>query len=110
MTPAAEDPSVPLAIRSLKPMTDGIAPITDAERRSRIEKARRLMRENNMGALVSEAGSSTHYFSGARPTPDAHLSLWLLPARRQPLWVTSAAAPQALRDHGVASGNIGIEE
>jgi Xaa-Pro dipeptidase len=91
-------------------MTDGIAPITDAERRSRIEKARRLMRESNLGALVSEGGSSTHYFTGARPAPGAPLSLWLLPARREPLWVAPAAAPQALRDHGAATGNIGIEE
>jgi Xaa-Pro dipeptidase len=109
MAPAAEE-TVPPSIRSLKPMTDGIVPITDAERRSRIEKARRLMRENNLGALVAEGGSSTHYFTGARRAPDAHLSLWLLPARREPLWVTPAAGPQALRDQGVATGNIGIEE
>ena len=91
-------------------MTDGIAPITDAERRSRIEKARRLMRENNMAALVAEGGSSTHYFTGTRSAPDTPQSLWLLPARREPLWVAPAAAPQALRDHGAATADIGIEE
>src|ERR1700738_2931293 len=110
MAPAAAEQSVPAPIRSLKPMTDGIVPITDAERRSRIEKARRLMRENNMGALLSEGGSSTYYFTGVRHTPDAPLSFWLLPARREPLWVTVATAPQILRDHGIATGNIGIEE
>lgn len=35
---------VPDIIRNLRPMTGGIQPIGDDERRARIEKARRLMR------------------------------------------------------------------
>jgi hypothetical protein len=42
---AAQQSSVPAPIRALKPMLDGVQPITDAERRARMEKARRLMRD-----------------------------------------------------------------
>ena len=43
--------SVPDAIKNLRPMTAGIQPISDDERRARIEKARRLMRQNKLGAI-----------------------------------------------------------
>jgi Xaa-Pro dipeptidase len=54
--------SVPPAIRALKPMTAGIKPITDEERLARIEKARRLMRENKIDAVFLESGTSMRYF------------------------------------------------
>jgi hypothetical protein len=41
--------NVPASIRALRPMTDGIVPIADAERAGRLEKAQRLMVENNVG-------------------------------------------------------------
>ena len=49
---------VPASIRALTPMTGGIAPITSAERAARLEKARRLMTENRIAAIVLEGGSS----------------------------------------------------
>src|SRR5262245_12996133 len=58
--------NVPAAVRALKPMTDGVAPITDAERAGRIEKARKLMAENRLDAIVLEGGSSMFYFTGVR--------------------------------------------
>src|SRR5439155_13887038 len=42
---------VPASTRALRPMTDGIVPITEAERLGRLDKARRLMAENNIGAI-----------------------------------------------------------
>jgi hypothetical protein len=42
----AQSPAVPEVIRQLRPMKDGIQPITDQERNARMEKARRLMRDN----------------------------------------------------------------
>ena len=36
---------------ALEPMTAGIVPITDDERKARLEKARRLMTENGIGAI-----------------------------------------------------------
>src|SRR5208283_5493843 len=54
--------SVPDAIENLRPMTAGVQPIADDERRARIEKARRLMREHKLGAIVMEGGTSLFYF------------------------------------------------
>src|SRR5438309_129378 len=62
----ASGQSVPEAIQKLKPMMAAIEAITDDERRARIEKARRLMRENKLGAIVLEGGSSLFYFTGTR--------------------------------------------
>src|SRR5580658_4646955 len=56
--------NVPDVIRNLKPMLDGIQPITDAERAARIEKAQRLMRENKIDAILCQGGSSLYYFTG----------------------------------------------
>jgi len=58
--------AVPASIRALKPMTAGIVPITSEERRGRIEKARRLMVENRIDAVILEGGSSLFYFTGVR--------------------------------------------
>lgn len=66
---------IPDAIKKLRPMTEGVPPITDEERRGRIEKARRLMRESKIDAIVLEAGSSAFYFTGAYRTPSEHLFL-----------------------------------
>ncbi|HEX3702352.1 MAG TPA: aminopeptidase P family N-terminal domain-containing protein, partial [Vicinamibacterales bacterium] len=50
----------------LRPMTDGIVPITLDERRGRVEKARRLMAENHLDAVCLEGGTSLFYFTGVR--------------------------------------------
>ena len=42
------------AIQALKPMTAGIVPITDDERRGRIAKAQRLMEEQKIDAIFME--------------------------------------------------------
>ena len=103
----AQPPSVPDAIRSLRPMTAGIQPITDAERRARIEKARRLMHENKIGAVVMEGGSSSFYFTGSRSD-----GLFVLPLRGEILSLARdySAIASALKDNGVAAGRVGIEE
>ena len=81
----AEQPSgpVPEVIRNLKSMTEGIQPITAEERRGRIEKARRLMRENKLTAIVAESGSTLFYYTGTRQIGGA----WILPASGDPVWV-----------------------
>ena len=45
--------------------TPGVQPITREERAAGIEKARRLMAENKLGAIFLEGGSSLYYFTGA---------------------------------------------
>lgn len=80
---------LPEPIRKLRPMLDGVQPITAEERSARIEKARRLMRENKIGAMVFEPGSSLFYFTGIR----GGTASWALPAKGEAGWFT--AAPDA---------------
>ena len=47
-------------------MTDNVVPITLDERKGRIEKAQRLMREQRVDAIYIEPGSSMFYFTGMR--------------------------------------------
>ena len=83
-------------------MTDGVRPITSEERQGRVEKARRLMHENRMGAVVMENGSSMFYYTGERR--DAVL---VLAARGEPAWAMHATeAARMLR----GTGRVGLEE
>jgi Xaa-Pro dipeptidase len=83
--------SVPESIRNLKPMTDGIRPITAEERSARIEKARRLMRENKLDAVLLEAGSSLYYFTGQRWPQSGRSPVWILPAKGEPVSIVPEA-------------------
>jgi Xaa-Pro dipeptidase len=129
--------SVPDAIKNLRPMTAGVQPITEDERRARMEKARRLMRQNKLGAIVMEGGSSLFYFTGTRWTAGDRLFAWVLPAAGEPAWIVpqadQARAHDAIRmgtdvrtwsdsdgpyktlaqlliDRATADASIGIEE
>jgi Xaa-Pro dipeptidase len=64
------------AERELSQMTtmrDGVQAITDAELQGRIEKARRLMREQRIQALYLDASTSLYYFTGLRLGPSERL-------------------------------------
>jgi Xaa-Pro dipeptidase len=133
--PAVAD--VPGAIGALKPMRDGIVPISDAERQSRIEKARRLMIDAGISALFLESGSSLFYYTGVRWGTSERMFAMVLPARGEAAWVTPKFEEQRarelikfsndirtweedqdpgevvagiLRDRGISTGRIGVEE
>jgi Xaa-Pro dipeptidase len=109
----AQQSSVPEPIRKLKPMLDGVQPITPEERQGRIEKARRLMRENKLDGVYFESGTSLYYFTGKRTAEG-----WLLPAKGEPVWIGEEGRPVgddvyrviagALKDRGVS--RLGVEE
>jgi Xaa-Pro dipeptidase len=83
---------VPDAIKNLRPMLDGVQPITDDERRARIDKAQRLMRENKIGAIVLEPGSSMFYFTGIRTSGVRdRLFAAVIPAKGEIAWVVPLA-------------------
>jgi Xaa-Pro dipeptidase len=64
---AAEAQSdLPPAIAALKPMTDGVIPISDDERRARIAKAQKLMAEQKLDAIFMEGTTSMFYFANMR--------------------------------------------
>jgi hypothetical protein len=101
--------SVPDAIKNLRPMTAGVQPITDDERRARIEKARRLMRENKLGAIVMEGGSSLFYFTGTRGLGGDHTFAWVLPAAGEPAWFMPQADARTCQRHPHAGRRAHME-
>src|SRR5437867_10580601 len=57
---------VPPSLAALTSMRDRAKPITNAERAARIEKARVLMAEHKLDAIVLAGGTSLLYFTGIR--------------------------------------------
>jgi Xaa-Pro dipeptidase len=63
---AAQESDKPAAIRALKPMRDGIVPISTDERKARIAKAQKLMAEQKIDAIFMEGTASSFYFADLR--------------------------------------------
>ena len=128
---------VPAPIRRLQKMTDGIKPITLDERRKRIEKAQRLMRDNRISAIYLESGSSMFYFTGMRWGLSERMFGLVIPARGELAWVCPKfeeerarelikmgtdirtweedespykRVAEIFRDRGLRTGRIGMEE
>jgi Xaa-Pro dipeptidase len=64
---------------ALKSMTGDIAPITRAEYLARIDKARKLMDQHGLGALLIEPGASLVYFTGVHWWRSERLTAAVLP-------------------------------
>jgi Xaa-Pro dipeptidase len=121
----------------LRPMTEGIVPISDDERLGRMDKARRLMVENGMDAIYLEPGSSLFYYTGVRWSNSERMFGMVLPARGEPAYVCPRfeaeragelirfgddirtweehESPYQLvadifRDRGISGGAVGMEE
>ena len=121
---------------ALKPVPP-VPPISDDERRGRIEKARRLMSENGIAAMFLEGGSSLFYYTGVRWGNSERPFGVVIPAKGELAWVTPgfeeararelikfsndvrvwqedespyAVIANILRDRGAATGKIGVEE
>ena len=60
-------------------LTDGVVPISVDERITRIEKAQRLMIENDIDAILIEPGSAMLYFSGIRWWRSERLTALVIP-------------------------------
>src|SRR5207237_207224 len=130
--------NVPESIRALTPMMGGVVPITSDERRARLEKARRLMTDNRIGAIVLEGGSSMFYFTGVRWGLSERPFVAVIPAKGDLAWVSPGfeeararelielggrdlrtwqedespyrLVAQILKDRGVTTGRVGVEE
>jgi Xaa-Pro dipeptidase len=64
--PAQTASAVPAAIQALKPMMDGVVPISTAERQARIAKAQKLMAEQKIDAIFMEGTASCFYYANMR--------------------------------------------
>ncbi len=124
-------------ISRLTPMTDDVVPITDGERMQRIEKAQRLMAETGIAAIYLEGGTGMFYYTGTRWGNSERMFAVVIPARGELGWICPAfeedrareiirfgddirtweehenpyrRVAELLRDRGVRSGKVGIEE
>src|SRR5262252_6072079 len=61
-----------------------VTPITDEERRARIEKAQRLMVEHRIDAIFLESGSSLFYYTGVRWGASERMFGVVIPGRGEP--------------------------
>ncbi len=135
--PPAAASSTPPAIAALKPMAPAVPVITDDERKGRIEKARRLMSENKIDAIFLEGGSSLFYYTGVRWGLSERPFVAVIPAKGEIGWVCPGFEEERarelvkgkadvrvwqedespykqiagiLRDRGVTTGRVGVEE
>lgn len=124
-------------ISRLTPMTGKVVPISDEERLGRIEKARKLMRENNIAAIYLEGGSSLFYFTGVQWWNSERMFAMVIPAQGELAWVCPAfekdralelirfgsdirtweehespykRVAEIFSDRGIRTGRIGMEE
>ncbi|WP_299309969.1 Xaa-Pro peptidase family protein [uncultured Croceicoccus sp.] len=124
-------------LSQLSDMTGAAKPITSAERLERIVRAQALMEANDIAAVVIEPGASLTYFTGLEWGRSERVTCAVLPREGDPLIVTpffeepsvretldipaelrvwqEDESPLALiagwlRERGLASGRLGIEE
>src|SRR6185295_9119384 len=133
--------TLPPSIARLASMRDRAKPITAAERRARIEKARRLMAANKIDAMMLTGGTSLTYFTAVRWGTSERLFSLIVPAAGDPFVVCPAfendraheqlalgpfgkaevrtwqedespfaLVARGLRDRGITTGRLGIEE
>jgi Xaa-Pro dipeptidase len=82
------DQPLPPTIAALKSLREEAKPITLDERRQRQERARQLMRENNLSAILLTEGTSLNYFTGVRWWGGERLFAMVLPAKGDAFYVT----------------------
>jgi Xaa-Pro dipeptidase len=139
----AQGSPLPPSLAALTSMRAQAKPITNQERRARIEKARRLMTQHKIDAMMLTQGTSLIYFTNLRWGGGERLTACIVPATGDPFFVCPAfeedrareqielgpfgdatadvrtwnedespyeLVAKGLKDRGVASGTLGIEE
>ena len=81
---------LPPSIAAFRTLRQEAKPITVDERRQRQEKARQLMRENNLSAILLTEGTSLDYFTGIRWWGGERLFAMVLPAKGEAFYVSPA--------------------
>ncbi len=136
------DASLPPSLAKLKSRKDEATPISRTERHERQERARQLMTENALDAILLMEGTSLRYFTGIRWWGGERTFALLLPAKGPAFYVCPAfeegrareqiakspdgeqpdvrvwqedespyqRIAQGLKERGIATGKLGIEE
>jgi Xaa-Pro dipeptidase len=89
---------LPPSILALTSMKDEATPITLEERRQRIEKARGLMRANDLDAILLIGGTSLVYYANVSWWNSERLFALLLPVEGRPFVVTPAFEEDRARE------------
>ena len=124
-------------LSNLEPMTEGIKPIGKEERLKRVEKAQRLMKENNLKGIILDCGTSLEYFLGVIWWPSERTMVAIIPAEGEVRYICPRfevarlqelvqigkiiypwdedespylEIAKALGDAGIQNGQMGIEE
>src|SRR6201993_152485 len=84
---ATNDSSLPPSIAQLKSRKSEAAPITTEERSNRQERARELMAENALDAIVLMEGTSLRYFTGIRWWGGERMFALILPSKGAAFYV-----------------------
>jgi Xaa-Pro dipeptidase len=93
--PAAAEDS---PIGKLQSMKSKATPIRPAERQARQEKARRLMQQHQLDAILLMAGTSLRYFSGIDWWESERFMVMALPAKGDPFYVSPAFEEGRVRE------------
>ena len=95
----AEDKKpLPPAISALRSMRSEAQPISLQERTDRQQKARRLMRESNLDAILLAQGTSLRYLAGIRWEGGERLFAMVLPAKGEAFYVSPAFEEDRARE------------
>ncbi len=109
--PAAAPASTePPSIAALTPMKDGVTPISREERATRVERARKLMAEQKIDALMLTGGTSLVYFSGIRWGLSERLFTLVIPKSGEPFVVTPAFEEDRAREQFATSPFTGTPD
>jgi len=84
------DTSLPPSIARLKSRKSEATPITREEREARQERARQLMKESSLDAIVLMAGTSLQYFAGIRWWGGERMFALVIPAKGNAFYVCPA--------------------
>jgi Xaa-Pro dipeptidase len=134
---SAASGELPSAISALRPMDAGVEPIGVALHRERLARAQQRMTDAGLDALVLGPGSNLRYFTGTEWHLSERFLGLVLGRAGAPVWVVPsferdraleqvrlgddvrawqedespyALVARALRERGVASGRVGIDE
>jgi len=84
------DASLPPSLAQLKSRKSEAAPIRREERSARLERARKLMSENALDAMVLMSGTSLNYFTGIRWWGGERMFALVMPAKGTAFYVCPA--------------------
>ena len=89
---------LPPSIAALTPMRAGVEPISTEERRGRLERARGLMTEHGLDALMLTGGTSLVYYTSVQWGLSERLFAVVVPVRGQPFVVCPAFEEDRARE------------